>query len=665
MNGSVQNTTMDCESQFIITFATVKHRFTIGFILLFFCSLGYALPPEGQTPEKGILDLRNADLDEQSFFSLNGEWEFYWKKLLCPDTYTKEKGKNEGIPVRVPSYWDDYNIEGQQLTGVGYGTYALTVILPENYNSALCLDIPVFDVAYKFFLNDSLVRKNGTVGTSKETEKPWYEPGTFCYIPDRDTLQLLIQVSNYNHRRGGFWKPVFLGGSSAILSRTENRAMFNYSTMGTLLFIIVFFSIFWLATREDTVTILFAITALGILIRSVNTGLYFSNSVVDTPWAWQIRMEYFGTYLAYLFGMFFLHRMFYRKYMENILKANAIISIRLIISVFTMPPGLFAYSMLVFQPLVLLFLAHYIVLSFIGTVRGKLMDAIFFVALGLFIYTLVNDIMLANSGKAMSTTYLTQLSFQFFILAMSVLIIMQWVNNYKIRHHLESSLRFKTKVLSVIAHDLKTPVASVAQFVDLLNTKPELADKKEILNSLHESSQAAVTLLDNLLYWGRSQSDELKASPVELDLGLLVSEVKSLYAHMALQKKVEFTSSIPPNTLIYADKDLLNIIIRNLISNALKFTPAQGSVSIHARTIGDMVEATVTDTGIGIKAEILEQFRNEGQLASSMGTDKEIGTGLGLQLVSDLLAKSNGTLRVESSPEKGSIFTFTLPVRKT
>jgi len=89
----------------------------------------------------------------------------------------------------------------------------------------------------------------------------------------------------------------------------------------------------------------------------------------------------------------------------------------------------------------------------------------------------------------------------------------------------------------------------------------------------------------------------------------------------------------------------------------LKFTPAQGSVSIHARTMGDMVEATVTDTGIGIKAEILEQFRNEGQLASSMGTDKEIGTGLGLHLSTKLLNILQGTADVVSEYGKGTTFT--------
>ncbi len=310
-------------------------------------------------------------------------------------------------------------------------------------------------MAHKFFLNDRLVKENGIVGSSRETEEPWYEPGRFCYIPDQDTLFLLIQVSNYHHRRGGFWQPVLMGGSTAIIKRAERRSMYNYSTIGVLFFFSLFFFIFWLFYRSYSMTLLFALTALGILIRSVNTGLYFSNSFIDTSWAWQIRMEYFGSYLASLCGMIFLHRMFPMKYMKHVISANIVITGILILSIFTLPPRLFSYGMIVFQPLLLLFLVHYLVISFIGTIRGKLLDAIFFVSLGLFIYTLISDILLANSAGSLSSSYLSQISFQVFVLAVSVMIIMQWVNNYKARLRLESSLIFKNRVLSVIAHDLK------------------------------------------------------------------------------------------------------------------------------------------------------------------------------------------------------------------
>ncbi len=398
---------MDCQSQFIITFASVKMHLFIGLILLSTCTGIFAHTSHDLIPEKGVLDLRGTVMDQNSFHNLNGEWEFYWEQLLTPGSFVQAKVERKGIIVPIPSYWQDYEIEGNKLTGSGYGTYALTILLPPGTSSGICFDIPVFDVAHKFYVNERLVKENGTVGTSPETEDPWYEPGRFCYIPDQDTLLLLIQVSNFHHRRGGFWQPVLMGGSTAIIKRAERRSMYNYSTIGVLFFFTIFFAIFWLFYRSYSMTILFTLTTLGILIRSVNTGLYFSNSFIYAPWAWQIRMEYFGSYLASLFGMIFLHRMFPKKYMKHIISGNIVIMSLLIISIFAMPPRLFAYGMMVFQPLLLLFLIHYLVISFVGSLHRKPMDAIFFLSLGLFIYTLISDILLANTAGSLSNNYLS------------------------------------------------------------------------------------------------------------------------------------------------------------------------------------------------------------------------------------------------------------------
>ena len=292
------------------------------------------------------------------------------------------------------------------------------------------------------------------------------------------------------------------------------------------------------------------------------------------------------------------------------------------------------------------------------------MDTIFFVSLSFFIYALINDILLANSAGPMHSNYLSQISFQFFIFAMAVMIVLKWVQNDRDRLQLEDSLRFKNRVLSVIAHDLKNPIATVAQFSDLLATKPELASKKHITHALRESSQAAVTLLDNLLYWGRSESAKLSASPVPIEMKLLVKEVEALYQHMALQKELSFTSDVKTGISAYADPVFINVVLRNLVANAIKFTRSGGSIHIRAWQELDIIYCSVIDTGVGMKAEYLEQFKKEGYLSSSAGTDQEIGTGLGLQLVKDLLEKNNGTLEIESKAEVGSTFTFTLPMDK-
>jgi len=632
------------------------------FILILFLSFGFSklyaidvIP----VPKNGILDLSESVLDDQSIFDLNGEWLFHWEKLLSPDTFLPQE--QTGIPVTVPSYWKNYEIDGQKLPGWGYGTYSLQVILPEDYRSAICMDIPLFDVAYKFYLNRRLISENGEVGTNREEEKPWYATSSFCYIPDSDTLQLLIQVSNFHHRRGGFWQSLVIGSPEKVLERKERLRMFNYSTIGVLFFFMIFFLIFWSFTRKEKMMLLFALTTLGMLMRTVNTGLYFSNYFVNTSWAWQIRMEYLGSYLAMLFGMLFLHRVFPAKYMNWPIRINTLVLTLACISLFILPVHIFTYEMLAYQPLLVLLLAHYLFVSILGSIKRRVLDIIFFASLSFFIFTLVNDILLANSAGSVSNNYLSQISFQLFIFAMAVMVILQWVRNDTERLVLESSLRFKNRVLSVIAHDLKNPIANVAQFSNLLVSKPELATKKQVMNSLHESSEAAVTILDNLLYWGRNESESLSIVPAPVEMEELVHEVEALYQHMAQQKEIAFTTEVEPGIISYADPILANIILRNLVANAIKFTRQGGSVQVRAWQELDIIYCSVVDTGVGLKTEFLEQFKKEGYLGSSAGTDQEIGTGLGLQLVKDLLEKNRGSLEITSTVGKGSTFSFTLP----
>jgi signal transduction histidine kinase len=359
--------------------------------------------------------------------------------------------------------------------------------------------------------------------------------------------------------------------------------------------------------------------------------------------------------------MIFLHQVFPKAYMKWPIRINTGMFTLAIISLFLLPVDIFSYEMLLFQPVLILFLAHYLIISLIGSVRGRVMDAIFFISMAFFLYTLINDILLANSAGAVYSNYFSQISFQLFIFAMAVLIILQWVSNYKERLKLESSLRLKNKVLSVVAHDLKNPVASMAQFSDLLVSKPEVAGKAQFTRSLQESAQAAVTLLDNLLYWGRNQDDRLKISPVPFHVESLLREVQSLYSYTAAQKEIDFQVESPEELEAFADRALVNIVVRNLVSNALKFTPKKGKVRLQVSEAGNKVQIKVSDTGVGMDQEALRSLLKFGQLDSTPGTDQEIGTGLGLQLATDLVEKNGGILQVESTPGEGSVFTFTLP----
>ena len=346
-------------------------NFFIGLSFLVYSVSISASDPIGTFPVGGVLDLRESVFDKNSVYSLNGEWEFYWERLLTPENYPVTKKEGQGILVNVPSYFNSYKIDGGSLPGMGYGTYSLTILLPENNLSDICFDIPIFDVAFNIYLDGRLVETNGTVGKTREQEDPWYEPSSFCIVHHTDTLHLLIQVSNFHHRRGGFWKSVFIGGEDKILERVEHRKMYDYSTFGVLFFFIFFFIVFWIFSRRQILMLLFVLTVLGILIRSVNTGLYLSNSFANVPWAWQVRMEYFGSFMALIFGVMFLRQLFPARYMNQIVKVNTILFSLASISLFILPVHLFAYEMLVFQPVILFFLGNYLVLSLIGVFKKK------------------------------------------------------------------------------------------------------------------------------------------------------------------------------------------------------------------------------------------------------------------------------------------------------
>lgn len=649
---------MEALKSIFATFVPVTPRLTIALILILSGLSGVYAENPFPKPENGILDLREIRLGPELIVNLNGEWIFTWEEFTKPGTVLSQ-GPNS-LVVEVPSYWNSYELGGEKLPGQGYGSYELLILLPENFRSQVRVDVPLFDVAYRMLLDGEEVAANGRVGQKREEEEAWYEPLNISYSPTRDSLHVVVHVSNFHHRRGGYWQDMVVGNEDLVSDFIRKREMYNYATIGTLFFFMIFFLFFWSFVPKERSMLFFALTTLGILMRSVNTGEYFSNAFVEAPWSWQIRMEYLGSYLAELFGMFFLHSIFRRKYMEPFLKLNTLVMGLAMLSLF-LPVHLFTYGMLLFQPLLVLVLSTYIVISIRDAFQGKLINIAFLASLSFFLFTTVNDIMLANSGGAVTNKYMTQISFQLFILSMALSVVLQWLQNQKVREKLESSLHFKNRVLSVIAHDLKAPVASISQFTELLVSKPELGSRENVLASLQESSQAALNLLNTLLYWGRSEDKRLQINPVSLDVDSQVKEICKLYRHTAEQKGLRYHCESASGIRVFSDPEVFNIILRNLLANAIKFTPRGGEIHLEFVEKGSHVISTVRDSGVGIREEVLREFRSTGIIASSKGTDQEIGTGLGLQLVNDLLGECGGKLDIDSTEGRGSSISFTLP----
>lgn len=222
----------------------------------------------------------------------------------------------------------------------------------------------------------------------------------------------------------------------------------------------------------------------------------------------------------------------------------------------------------------------------------------------------------------------------------------------------------KDKFFSIISHDLRSPFNSLLGLTEYISQSyDEMTpqDIKSSISSIYNSSRQVYGLILNLLEWSMIQSGRIKVDKTVINLKELGNEIKDLYEETAKQKSLELSININEEIFVYADKYMIDTIIRNFVSNSIKFTNPGGKIIVKGIINGDNAEVSVTDSGIGISIEnqknlfrIDEQFRRE-------GTAKEKGTGLGLILCKEFIEKNNGVLWVESEEGKGSRFSFTVP----
>ena len=233
---------------------------------------------------------------------------------------------------------------------------------------------------------------------------------------------------------------------------------------------------------------------------------------------------------------------------------------------------------------------------------------------------------------------------------------------------LEESNRQKDRLFSIIAHDLRNPIHVLSSGIKMFHetAKDDLDDfEHTIIDELNRSATGVSSLLDQLLEWFRSQQETSPFAPRQIDLFTAVESACQGLNAMAHQKGVRLDNLCEKDTAIYSDQQMLETIIRNLVGNAIKFTPTGGSVTIRSKLLEDAVEVSVSDTGVGIDGSVRDTLFSIDSNYRTVGTNGEKGSGFGLDLCSELVQRHNGHLRVESRVNEGSTFRFSLPFPKT
>jgi len=223
----------------------------------------------------------------------------------------------------------------------------------------------------------------------------------------------------------------------------------------------------------------------------------------------------------------------------------------------------------------------------------------------------------------------------------------------------------KDKFFSIIAHDLKNPFNSIKGFTELMienNTEYNEEKRLKFLKIVRDSTNKASNLLNNLLIWANSQSGNLTYNPQKIEMVRHVMDVVSLLEIQAIKKEIDIYNNIDHNICVEADVNMLNTILRNLISNAIKFTKPNGEIKILSSLQNQMVQITVKDNGVGMSKQDVENLFGIDVKNSNIGTANEEGSGLGLILCKDFVEKHGGKIWVNSEINQGSEFIFTIPL---
>ena len=656
---------------------------------------------------KGVLDLRNEKLGEKFMLTLNGEWEFYWMKKLYPNDFQKGSSIIPDCYGKVPSYWTDYLINGKHPSNYGYATYRATIILQHGLKKRIGLSVPVFDSSFDLWIDGSLYESNGIPGKTKEETTPGYKPTLTVYTNKGDTVSILINVSNFDHRRGGFWLPMIFGDFRSVQKAQANKWAGAWASTGILFGFALFFAIFFLLYPKDKIIGFFSLALFGMAMRPLFTSSFLIYDFFNINWTWTVRLEYLCLYILMFGWSWFINSLYPSKIIRYVTITVTAIFIAAFIFTLIVPVSIFAYAILPYYPAMIIYSGYLILMSFIGMIKGKRIDIAYFAASLILAGGALHDIVVSLGKGNTPIGYILSFVVVIFIFIQAILLLYKWVKSFYEKERLQVQLEFmnknleeminsrtrelqarteeiekqntkialqnkqlsetiqlKNKIFSVISHDLRSPVVNILYMLNLLKEKEYKEKYDTFANSSIQYAQMVINLLENMLVWGRGQEEKIKYAPETHDLSSIILTNMSIFKESSDRKEISVNFTQKGNSFAYFDKDLLDIVIRNLISNAIKYTNRGGRISILVKdnsSDNDSVMVKVCDNGIGIPPAKQKYLFTSTEMESTPGTENEKGTGLGLKLCYELIVINKGILTIESKEGEGSCFIITLP----
>lgn len=647
-------------------------RKIIVFLSLFFV-IGFCKKiEENPNVKHGFLNLSNWNFADKDLLPLNGEWEFYWEEFLT------EGGAKSSKYIYVPSPWNDFTLNGKKIGGMGFGSYRLKILLPKHGSKKLAIKLPNMGTSYRVYLNGKKVFQAGKPGKSPDSFQPYYQT-SIIKIPDSlEELELIIQVSNFIHHSGGFWYSAYIGVYEEIQKAQEKNIFLDLFFAGSFFTIAIYHLGIYFQRRKDISILYFGIFALFIAIRPLVTKEFVIFKIFSSiPWHIVLRMDYASFYVGTPIFILFIYSIFYSK--RNIKLIKSLITLTFLQIYFCLFAPIHTLSQILqwVETLVLLAVLYSISLIVIGLIRK--IEGSWILFFGYFVFSIVvtNDI-LYDMNYIHSDFYLP-IGFMFFVLSQTLYLSMRFANVFakveelsesleekvKIRtKELEKANELKDKFVMIVSHDLRSPITGVIYLLENIKDNFNKMKKEEIkkyLNLAYNSLKYSLNMTDEVLNLTKIEYGKISLSYCLVNIYELVAKLKSELLPSLIHKNIELKIDIHEHEIITVDPKLFSQILRNIISNSIKFTNRGGTITIRFYLENNFHKIEIKDTGKGISPKTLPKLFEPSRKFFEYGTDGEKSKGIGLLIAKEFIHFHKGEITASNNPDKGACFTISIP----
>ncbi|RAV13836.1 ATP-binding protein [Paenibacillus contaminans] len=667
--------------------------------------------------EEGILDLTQVHVSKNPL-KLNGEWAFYWQELLSPEDIQNRLARdgNNDRWISIPSSWLGYRLDGQQLNGTGFATFRVVIELSEqDRNERLALRLPTILNAYKLWVNGELLAEVGVVGQDKRSVTPHLATKLVFFQPENDRVELVMQVANFHHKRGGITKYIELGGSDVLPVRTNLKIAAEIFITASLLVIGVYHLLLFVLRRKDRATLYFGLFTLLFGIRSLLVGeLLLTQLWPAFPWGLQFKIEYLILCSSgYIITMY--SECIFPNYVSRWFRLGTRIATGALCLVVVVAPALIYTKLLPIIGVVVVLHMIYLMVGLARAAVRRMEGALVFLLVSVVaLVTVINDFLYYNEWSRIGDT--SPLGLLVFTIAQMILLSsrftraasneeriareLQDANNKltEMNMNLERTVQERTqalssahddlrtsydrllhseqgrkKLLAYITHDLRMPLSSMLGYVEAVQDRVKPERNEQYLKYIRDNTIRINRMIEELSFLSHLETGQVSYRMEPVHVIHFLRSFFEQYELVVRDAGLDFMLDIgdaedqrPNLSVVEMDAQRLEQALFNLVSNAMKFTSRGGLVRIALAV--DEVNHTryaiisVQDSGTGIPPDQLGQIFDRNYRCDRPGAEKGIeGSGLGLAICREIVQAHGGMVRAESDGKTGSIFYVSLP----